>query len=80
MDEAAEKLYQEFAAAGIEVLLDDRDASAGEKFADSDLLGLPYRIVLGKRSLERGIVEVKKRTSDDVEEVKIGDVVKHFSK
>jgi prolyl-tRNA synthetase len=80
MDEAAEKLYQEFTAAGIEVLLDDRDASAGEKFADSDLLGLPYRIVLGKRSFERDIIELKKRTSEDMEEIKLESVVEYFTK
>ena len=79
-DDAAEKLYQEFQTAGIEVLFDDRDASAGEKFSDADLMGLPYRMTLGKRSLERGVVEVKKRTSDDVEEVKLEEVITYFSK
>lgn len=79
-DEAAEKLYQQLIAAGIEVLFDDRDASAGEKFADADLMGMPYRITIGRRSLERGVVEVKKRRSDDVEEVKIENVVTYFSK
>ncbi|MBP7822459.1 MAG: prolyl-tRNA synthetase [Candidatus Moranbacteria bacterium] len=79
-DEAAEKLYQELMAAGIETLFDDRDASAGEKFSDADLMGMPYRITLGKRSLERGVVEVKKRTFDDMEEVKLENVVAHFTK
>lgn len=79
-DEAAEKLYQQLIAVGIEVLFDDRDASAGEKFADADLMGMPYRITIGRRSLERGVVEVKKRTSDDVEEVKLENVVTYFSK
>jgi prolyl-tRNA synthetase len=79
-DVAAEKLYQELMAAGIETLFDDRDASAGEKFSDADLMGMPYRITLGKRSLERGVVEVKKRTSDDMEEVKLEEVVTYFSK
>ncbi|MFZ1720392.1 MAG: aminoacyl--tRNA ligase-related protein [Candidatus Moraniibacteriota bacterium] len=77
-DVAAEKLYQELTHAGIETLYDDRDASAGEKFSDADLMGMPYRITLGKRSLERGVVEVKKRTSDDVEEVKLENVAKYF--
>ncbi len=79
-DDAASKLYEALTVAGIEVLFDDRDASAGEKFSDADLMGMPYRITLGKRSLERGVVEVKKRTNDDVEEVKIEDVVTYFSK
>lgn len=79
-DVAAEKLYQELTAAGIETLYDDRDASAGEKFSDADLMGMPYRITLGKRSLERGVVEVKKRTSDNTEEIKLEEVVTYFSK
>lgn len=79
-DEVAEKLYQELMSAGIETLYDDRDASAGEKFSDADLMGMPYRITLGKRSLERGVVEVKKRTSDNVEEVKIEEAVRYFTK
>lgn len=77
-DVAAEKLYQELTHAGIETLFDDRDASAGEKFSDADLMGLPYRITLGKRSLERGVVEVKKRTSDDVENIPLEKVVEYF--
>ncbi len=77
-DEAAEKLYQELTHAGIETLFDDRDASAGEKFSDADLMGLPYRITLGKRSLERGVVEVKKRTSEDVENIPLEKVVEYF--
>lgn len=79
-DVAAEKLYQELMSAGIETLYDDRDASAGEKFSDADLMGMPYRITLGKRSLERGVVEVKKRTSDNTEEIKLEEVVTYFSK
>ena len=79
-DEAAEKLYQELMSAGIETLFDDRDTSAGEKFSDADLMGMPYRITLGKRSLERGVVEVKKRTSEESEEVKLEEVATYFSK
>jgi len=78
-DEAAGKLYQELISSGVEVLYDDRDTSAGEKFSDADLMGMPYRVTLGKRSLERGVVEVKKRTSDDVLEVKLEEVVKYFT-
>jgi prolyl-tRNA synthetase len=79
-DGAAEKVYEELISAGIETLFDDRDASAGEKFSDADLMGMPYRITLGKRSLERGVVEIQKRTSDDMEEVRLEDVVPYFSK
>lgn len=75
VNEAADKLYAELTAAGIEVLYDDREASAGEKFAESDLLGIPLRIVMGKRSLESGKVEVKERTSEEVKEIAIVEVV-----
>lgn len=77
VNEAADKLYAELEAAGIEVLYDDRDASAGEKFAESDLLGMPLRIVMGKRSLESGQVEVKERISEAVKEVALKEVVEY---
>jgi prolyl-tRNA synthetase len=59
--EAAEKLYDELRAAGIDVLYDDRDAGPGEKFADAELVGVPLRLTLGKRSLESGAAEAQIR-------------------
>jgi prolyl-tRNA synthetase len=59
--EAAERLYEELREGGIEVLYDDRDAGPGEKFADAELLGVPLRLTLGKRSLESGAVEAQVR-------------------
>ena len=59
--EAAEALYAELREAGIEVLLDDRDAGPGEKFADAELLGVPLRLTVGKRSLESGRAEAQAR-------------------
>jgi prolyl-tRNA synthetase len=59
--EAAERLYGELRAAGIDVLYDDRDAGPGEKFADAELLGVPLRLTLGKRSLQSGAVEAQVR-------------------
>jgi len=56
-----EDLYEELGRAGFDVLLDDRDESAGVKFKDADLIGLPVRIVVGRKALERGGVEVKGR-------------------
>lgn len=53
----AEELYQSFQNAGLEVLLDDRDERPGIKFKDADLLGLPYRVVVGEKSLQEGVVE-----------------------
>jgi prolyl-tRNA synthetase len=59
--EAAEALYAELGVAGIGVLLDDRDANPGEKFADAELVGCPLRLTLGRRSLESGAVEAQIR-------------------
>jgi len=59
--EAAEQLYAELSDAGLEVLIDDRDAGPGEKFADAELLGVPLRLTVGKRSLESGRAEAQAR-------------------
>lgn len=73
--DAAEALYAQLSAAGVDVLFDDRDERAGVKFKDADLIGLPIRIALGKKSLVDGNVEWKRRDSKDVEFVALGDVV-----
>ncbi len=78
-DEKTEALYKELTAAGIEVLYDDRDVSAGEKFAESDLLGIPYRVVVGKRSIESGQAEVKQRTSETAEMILFENLTSYFS-
>lgn len=62
-----EKLYGELQAAGLDVLYDDRDESPGVKFNDADLYGMPLRVTLSKRSLKKGGVELKLRTSKDIE-------------
>jgi prolyl-tRNA synthetase len=59
----ADALYANLVEQGIEVLYDDRDVPAGEKFADSDLLGIPHRLVVGARVMEKKMIEYKKRTS-----------------
>lgn len=64
-DVRAENLYKSLTEKGIEVLYDDRDARPGEKFADADLLGIPYRIVISEK-LEDGKVELKKRNESEV--------------
>lgn len=69
---AADKLYADFRAAGVEVLYDDRDASAGEKFAEMDLLGLPWQAVVGPKGLERGVVEWKNRKTGAKSELPMG--------
>jgi prolyl-tRNA synthetase len=62
---AAEKIYKELQAEGVEVLFDDRDARGGVKFKDADLLGIPIRITVGKKTLAEGKVEFKLRTEAD---------------
>ena len=74
---AADALYREFDAAGIDVLLDDRDARPGVKFADSELLGIPHRIVLGDRGIATGTVEYRHRRDAAASDVALADVVGH---
>jgi prolyl-tRNA synthetase len=62
---AAEKIYQQLLDAGVEVLIDDRDARGGVKFKDADLLGIPIRVTVGKKSLAEGLVEFKLRSEPD---------------
>jgi prolyl-tRNA synthetase len=72
--EAGEKLYQDLQRAGLEVLLDDRDERAGVKFKDADLIGVPFRITVGK-TVSEGLVELFDRSKKTSERVRIDDVV-----
>lgn len=72
---AADKLYQDLQAAGIEVLYDDRDERPGVKFNDADLIGLPVRITLGKKGLDAGNAEVKARRDVTNQDVSLDEVV-----
>jgi prolyl-tRNA synthetase len=63
--EVADGLYGELREAGLEVVYDDRDASAGEKFADAELLGVPLRLTVGKRGVEEGEVEAQVRRGQE---------------
>ncbi len=71
---AGQTIYDELRAAGIDVLLDDRDARAGVKFADSELIGIPLRITLGPRGLKEGNAEYTERASGDTSDVPLSDV------
>ncbi|MEM8546910.1 MAG: proline--tRNA ligase [Pseudomonadota bacterium] len=73
---ATDSLYQDLQAAGIEVLLDDRDARPGIKFADAELLGIPHRVVIGERGLKTGEFEYRARSASDNEMLKRDDVLK----
>jgi prolyl-tRNA synthetase len=74
--EVTEKLYTDLQAAGIEVLFDDHNESAGVKFNDADLIGLPFRITVSPRTLEKDSVEFKKRTDKDAEVVPLSEIIK----
>lgn len=73
-----DKIYKELLAKGIEVLYDDRDVSAGEKFADADLIGIPTRIVVSPKTLEVKSVEIKNRAENEAKLVKTADLLKHI--
>lgn len=72
----AQKLYDELTSAGVEVLWDDRDLRAGEKFADSDLIGIPTRVVVSAKTLASGTFEVKNRATGEVSMVERTELFK----
>jgi prolyl-tRNA synthetase len=75
---AANKLHEEFIAAGISVLYDDRDERAGVKFNDADLIGCPVRITLGERNLQNGMVEFKRRTSQESQLIPLSETISYI--
>jgi prolyl-tRNA synthetase len=75
---AGESVYEQLAAAGVEVIIDDRAERAGVKFRDAELTGIPFRITVGKRGLADGTVEVTRRATGDTVKVPIGDVLTHL--
>jgi prolyl-tRNA synthetase len=72
---AGEAVYQQLRGFGIEVLYDDRDVRPGEKFADADLMGIPHRLVISQRTLEKGSLEYKKRDEADSKFITVEDVL-----
>lgn len=70
-----DELYEQLSALGVEVLLDDRKERPGVMFADADLMGIPHRLVIGERSLEKGLIEYKNRRAADSEDLQIDDVL-----
>ncbi|MEQ1914203.1 MAG: proline--tRNA ligase [Sideroxydans sp.] len=73
---AAEQLYAELSAVGIEVLLDDRDERPGVMFADLELIGIPHRIVIGDRGLKEGKVEYQGRQDAEAQSIDLQEVLK----
>lgn len=75
----ADKLYEDLKSAKVDVLYDDRDLRAGEKFADSDLIGIPLRCVVSDKTISENKVEIKHRTKDVAELVSVEDLIKNFN-
>jgi len=73
--DAADALYRELSAAGVEVLLDDRDERPGVMFADMELIGIPHRVVVGDRGLKEGLIEYQGRRDKEATRLPRGDVV-----
>jgi prolyl-tRNA synthetase len=74
VDEHGERVAAELEQAGRSVLLDDRDARAGEKFADADLIGCPIRVTVGRRTSEDGAVDVRQRVTGEETRVPIAEI------
>jgi prolyl-tRNA synthetase len=79
MRTVAEDLYTKLQAAGVEVLIDDREERPGIKFKDADLIGIPLRLTVGAKSLERNCVEFKRRTDKAAAEIPLADVVERIA-
>ncbi len=79
-NEKATEIYEVMTNAGIEVLLDDRDANAGVKFADADLIGLPYQMIVSEKNSRDSQVEIKNRKSGAIEHISLDslEIVKYF--
>jgi prolyl-tRNA synthetase len=72
---ASKRIYEELQTAGIDVLYDDRDERPGVKFKDADLIGVPFRITVGKKGMAEGIVELKLRKGTEVRKIKLDEIV-----
>jgi prolyl-tRNA synthetase len=75
MEEHAQSVADALSADGLEVLVDERDARAGEKFADADLIGCPVRVTVGRKVAEDGTVDVRERAKGDDKAVSVGVLV-----
>ena len=76
----ADKLHDEFLAAGIDVLLDDRNERPGVMFADMELIGIPHTVVIGDRNLDSDEIEYKYRRSGEKQMIKTGDILDYLVK
>ncbi len=79
IDKAAEEIYQDLWTAGIDALIDDRDERPGVKFKDADLMGIPLRVTVGKRALDKGKVEMRNRRTKETELVDLPHIIEAVS-
>jgi len=75
--EAGEQVYQALAGAGVDVIVDDRPVRAGVKFSDAELVGIPFRVTVGKRGLASGTAELTDRASGATVHIPVDDLPKH---
>ena len=75
---AADKLYAELLAAGVDVMLDDRNERPGAMFADWELIGVPHRVTIGDRALKEGVVEYQHRRDSEATKVAVADIAAHL--
>lgn len=80
LKDVAEKIYRDLQAVGIEVLFDDRKVRAGFMFSDMELIGIPHRLVIGDRGLDKGLIEYRGRTDSASEDIPLSDVVEFIKK
>lgn len=78
--QAAQSIYQQLIETGVEAVLDDRDERAGVKFKDADLIGIPVRITVGPKGLQENSVEIKKRWEENIQLVKIDQIIETIKK
>jgi prolyl-tRNA synthetase len=78
VQKVCDRLERELVEAGLEVLYDDRDERPGVKFKDADLIGVPYRVAVGKKGVADGIVEIKARRASEVARIKTDEVVAYL--
>jgi prolyl-tRNA synthetase len=76
--DAADKLFEELQKCGVDVLLDDRDERPGVKFKDADLVGIPLRVTIGAKGLEKGSVELRWRRDGKTDEIPAADAAKQI--
>ena len=74
IQEKAKTLYDDLCTKGYDVLLDDRDVRPGQKFADSDLIGIPLRLVMSDKTVDQGVIECRLRTSKDNQLIPFGEL------